>query len=587
MKQYFVKYKHTFIVWSLIFGFVTASFAPSIYEWNRRTDVKPIRHFELVHNFPTDFNFYVSRIRQGKEGAWLATEKYTSEPHAASLAQVLYVLIGRASDWAHVQTPYVWFSYHVARILFGILALYAIWRFVAFHGKGFSWQVLTFLVVVTASTWPKFEWVAGWPRFGAYMAWWTQVNELQRIAFLPHVLFGQAVMTFVLWVLAGGFITKKHPGNYVFLGIIGLALGIVFPPALLFSYVVIAVLTTGEVVGFGLSVFTAKKSAFKKSLAAWFSDSIIGRFIYGVISAPALIYYSLLFREYPWKRLVEYDVVNPPPFEFREYFLALGPTLPLGILGGIVLLLHLRNASARRFKVALAWVTAWLLMLLIFSHIPQQSPMRFGQMTPHVPLGILTVYLFGIIASYLKKIKELKPIRFSVFFVPIFMVCIGLLNMFSSYMWLQDFVDHKLRADIPLVPKGASVMYPLRTLIDTYKWLEVYTPRDAVVLADETTSNYIPVYSGNTTFVGHANTVDHEIKLAATHNFYRKQFNNEIELGWIREKGIDFIIYGPEEKEHSGWIDDLREFYPQLEQVYENDYFKIYRLPLEADISVE
>jgi hypothetical protein len=38
----------------------------------------------LVHNFPTDFNFYRSRIREGMDGKWLVTERYTSEPHEES-----------------------------------------------------------------------------------------------------------------------------------------------------------------------------------------------------------------------------------------------------------------------------------------------------------------------------------------------------------------------------------------------------------------------------------------------------------------------------------------------------------------------
>lgn len=579
MKSWFIHHQRTFIVWGMIVFFVAFSFSPTIYEWGVRWKTKPARYFELVHNFPTDYNFYLSRIRQGKEGAWLAREKYTSEPHDPSLSQVLYVLIGRASDWAHIQTPYIWISYHVMRLFFAALLLYVIWKYVASHNAQFAWQALAFLVVITASTWPKLESVAGWPRFGAYMAWWTQANELQRITFLPHVLFGQAALVFVMWVLSGGFITRKHPGNYIFLGVVGLVMGIVFPPALLFSYAVIAVLTIGEFISLGartLPTITAKK---KREFVVWSTDVVLGRFVYGILSVPALVYYMFLFRILPWKRLVEFDIVNPPPFEFGEYFLSLGPTLPLGVLGLIVLFFHRTQKGAKQFSVAASWVIAWFGVLYIFTRIPQQSPMRFGQMAPHVPLGILTMYLFTVVISYLRRIRELRPIRHYVFFIPMVMVVVGLLNMASSFLWLRDFVDHKLRADIPLVPKGASVMYPLGDIIESYKWLEVYTPRDAVVLADETTSNYIPVYSGNTTFIGHANTVELETKLAATRNFYRNILGAEEEQAWIAQQEIDYIMYGPEEKENNGWqIEDLRDVYPLLELVYENPTMKIYRL---------
>src|SRR3989344_3050633 len=189
----------------VIFGFiiflVLVSMAPTLYEWNARGRIHADRHFELVHNFPTDYNLYLSRIREGKEGAWLATEKYTSEPHAPSLSQVMYVLIGRLADISHIQTPYVWFAYHVARVFFAGFFLWVIWKVAqwAFQGKGFFWQLTTFLLIVSQSTWPKFELVRAVPRLGGWMPWYTMADSLQRTTFMPHVLLAQAILIITLW----------------------------------------------------------------------------------------------------------------------------------------------------------------------------------------------------------------------------------------------------------------------------------------------------------------------------------------------------------------------------------------------------
>lgn len=571
----------SFIVALVILFFTLVGLSPTIYEWNIKSRTKPIRFFELVHNFPTDYNFYLSRIRQGKEGAWLAREKYTSEPHDPSLLQVLYVMIGRVSDWAHVQTPYLWFSYHAMRIFFGVFLLYCIWRFVSWHINGFRWQLFSFIVVVTASTWPKLEWVAGYPRFGGYMAWWTQIDSLQRLLFLPHVLVGQALLVFIAWVFAGGFITRRHPGNYIFLGIVGFILGIIFPPALFFLYFLLAVLTVGEVFwGWLFTVGTGKSMReYVRWLQSWAVRHLSGRIIFGVLSLPTFLYFSLLFSQYPWKRLVEYDTIVKAPFTFWEYFMGLGPTFPLGLLGAALLLLNFGTYEARRLRIVVTWVIAWLSLMFIFTQIPQQSPSRFGQMMPQVPLGLLTVYLFMQIKTYLQKRLHLKQWANTVFVIPAICILLGLGTMASSFMWLKDFVDHKLRADVPLVPTGASVMYPLKDLIETCIWLEMYTTRDTVILAGHATSNYIPVYSGNTTFIGHANTVNLEIKQAAVTNFYVRRLPIQEELAWIKQQGIGYIVYGPEEMEMNGGITDLKELYPSLEQVYENTYFRIYKAP--------
>ncbi len=579
---------HTVVVWLLITVFVLIGMSPTVYEWSVRWKTRPERYFELVHNFPTDYNLYLSKIRQGKEGAWLAREKYTSEPHAPSLSQVLYVLIGRLAHFSHIQTPYVWFAYHVARVFFAGLLLWVIWNVVdwAMTHAVFRWKILTFLLVVTASTFPKLEWVRGYPRFGGFMPWYTQVDSLQRTTFMPHVLLSQALLVFIIWVFSGGFIRKQTPGNFVFLGVVGIILGIIFPPGMFFIYSVLAVVTAGELVGrvavckhktAHMKRRQEKRAVWKSQLTQWFLEDLSGRIIFILLTAPTFVYYMLLFTEYPWKRLVEFDVLHPTKFSMLEYFAALGATLPLGIIGaGAVFVFGKLDTFVQldKCKYFIAWIAAWLMLLFIFQNIPQQSPTRFSQMMPHLPLAVLTGLLFYQLATRARSV-----IAHALSLIPILIVLLGLGSMASSYMWLKDFVDHKLRANIPLVPHGPQVMYPLRDIIDGLVWLQVNTPRDSIVISGETTGNYIPVYAGNTAYVGHANTVNLEIKLAEVGNFYRKHLPIDEELNWLNRTNASYVFYGPEEKEGNGWKEDLREFYPSLVLVYENQSVKIYKVP--------
>lgn len=566
----------------LILVFILASLTPTFYEWGRRNDIKPIRTFELVHNFPTDYEFYLSRIREGKEGAWLATEKYTSEPHAPSLSQVLYVFIGRVSDWAHIQTPFVWFSYHAMRVFFAALVLLVLWKMVEWLKVGILWQVIIFILAATASTWPKFEMVDGWPRFGGYMPWYSLMDSMQRITFLPHVLFGMAMLAFILWVFAGGFITKKHIGNWVFLGCIGIVLGIVFPPALLFIYGVLLVLTIWEIGEIFLDR-AISSSGKKKALTTWAIEKFSGRFIFGLMSGPTFIYYSLLFTQYPWKRLVEFDVLHPTQFSYMEYFLAVGPVLPLGLLGIVAVLLTRKSEMSKKLTIFVVWVVTWLLFMFIFNFIPAQSPTRFTQMLPHVPLAILTGYLcmqLPLLASSLLKKSELAKNEGLIAIgriLPIVIILFAFGTMASSFMWQKDFVDHKLRADIPLVPLGADVMYPLKDLTDAMIWLQVNTPRSAVVLSGMGTGNLIPVYSGNTAFLGHANTVDSETKEIAVANFYRQTLPLAEEMDFLKTRGIGYIIFGPEERDIAGGV-ELSSLYPALSKTFENGFVQIFKV---------
>ena len=243
--------------------------------------------------------------------------------------------------------------------------------------------------------------------------------------------------------------------------------------------------------------------------------------------------------------------------------MAVGPVLPLGLLGALLVFVKFE-----KLKFFVAWVAAWLLFLFVFDKIPQQSPTRFTQMAPQIPLGILTAWVFY---SLSKKIK----ISWISLIIPIVIILLGMGSMASSYMWLRDFVDHKLRATIPLVPQGAEVMYPMQEIIDGLTWLQVRTPRSAVVLAGMTTSNNIPVYSGNTSYVGHANTVNLEDKLMSMESFY----NRRLPLSWAKSQGISYIFYGFEERDIAGGVEDLRTFYPELVQTYATQNVKIYKVP--------
>lgn len=268
------------IFFLLALVFVLFSLFPTGYELANKGRLRPNRAFELVHNFPTDYNFYLSRIRQGIEGRWTVLEKYTSEPHSGSFLHVLYLWMGRVGQWVRVPWGRSGDVYHVGRIVFGMALLLLIAEYAKksfrkdseysedqtisrsdylrvrsadfpkhrisesseFSGK---WQLLAFLLAVTASTWPKLVYVEVVPRFGGYMSWWSVMDSLQRITFIPHLLVGQALIVFLLLATSDERVMRR-PGNWIFLGILAFLLGMVFPPGLVFVIATLGVLTILE-----------------------------------------------------------------------------------------------------------------------------------------------------------------------------------------------------------------------------------------------------------------------------------------------------------------------------------------------------
>lgn len=156
------------------------------------------------------------------------------------------------------------------------------------------------------------------------------------------------------------------------------------------------------------------------------------------------------------------------------------------------------------------------------------------------------------------------------------MILVGFGVMYSSWLWQRDFVDHKIRAGLPLVPTGSYVLYPLKDFISAMTYIQDATSRDTVILAETTAGNYIPVESGNTVYVGHANTVRAEEKELAVKQFFSGRMSAEEALVWLRRENLHWIYFGPQEREDGG-ISDLSRTYPFLRAVYKNAFVTVYQ----------
>jgi len=596
----------------LIIGFVLFSLSPTFYELSQKNKIQG-RSFELVHNYITDYNFYLSRIREGIEGRWTVIEQYTTESHQGSFIQIFYLLLGKIQVFSSNPFLSATAIYHIARIVFGaaVLLMTALWVRMLF--PTLLWQVMAFLLVVTASVWPHVVPVGESVRFGGPMAWWTLMDNLQRITFLPHLLFGQAMLSFLLFT-GGNSETLRRSQNWIFLGLLAFILGMVFPPGLVFVGVAYGVMILMEVLVMPdvirhLPLFLRFRLGGRNDREnSWIFTHVVSRVMIGLISFPSFLYFSLMFTLYPWKRLVELDIIHPLPFQFPEYIAALGPTLPLGILG-LLFVLFLKD---KKFMSVVAWVLAWLLCLFVFQYIPQQSPLRFSEMLPHVPLGILTTYVFYVIyiraevgmaflahlssniicrifhskdetcVSVLKKsylparkgFSGVYVIKMLVLTIPIFIIVVGIGVMISSFFWQKDFIDQKVAAGFPGIAMNNVIVYPINGFTDALTFIQENTPKGAIILSDMTAGNYIPPYTGRRVFVGHNNTVFLEDKLEAVHAFYRGEMKHADV--WLTNEHISFIFFGPEERE-VGKLSELQTVYPFLNEVYRNNDVIIYK----------
>lgn len=114
--------------WALPLGLATAlavlTLIPYIYAW---TAQPPGRVFMGFFFLGDDANTYLAKMREGWEGAWRWTNRYSTEPGTGAWFFVFWIVLGHIAAWTHAS---LMFTFHAARVLGAFALLGAGWLFI-------------------------------------------------------------------------------------------------------------------------------------------------------------------------------------------------------------------------------------------------------------------------------------------------------------------------------------------------------------------------------------------------------------------------------------------------------------------------
>lgn len=543
MSMILAKYK-LHIISFLIFLFTFLSFLPTIHDLslsNKLYDQN--REFILEHNYYwPDFNLYLSKIRQGQEGKLFPKELYSSEPHSGSLIQIFYSILGMIGKIIGLDPN---FSYQLGRLMLTPILLLVIFLLTTHVFKNSLWQIIGFITIVVSSSFPKFTTGEGGQLIvQRYMEWWSNIDSLQRIAFIPHILFGQIVSFLVFYFLLkkNWIVTSK---DILIYAIVGNILGLIFPPSL--------ITLNSVIILFAIIKIIKTRNLYPHLYLIFFV----------LVSLLSQIYIWDLTRQIPWIALVHVHRINHMLIPFTEYLLALGPVVILAFIGIIVSLFQ----KDKKMTPFILWIVVSFFYSIVFTHYKEQSPLRFTQGGIHIPLGILGYY------AIFQSLKIFPKTIIYLFLILYFIENLFILKL--SWDWQYIFNVARARANIPPVAYPPQTVHPLKKWMDAMRFLRENTRRDDVIVAEISAGNHIPAYAGNTVYFGQVNTYDYDRKYALVQKFFTGLMTwNEAQV-FLRTGRIRYIFFGPQERERAS-NKNLAEFYPFLKPVYQNDAVTIY-----------
>jgi|SRR3989339_1697627 len=541
-----------YFIFVFAFSILFVSYIPNIHEVSVSNILPPDRTMIAgEHSYTYDYNVYLSKIKQGLEGRNSVIDKYDNHPQEKGIFLVMtYLIAGKIGSIFNLTPALI---YHFLRIFTGILWISTIIFLNIYFLKKITLINLGVTLSLLTASFPVFYQFEGQTWVTFYMNWWTELDILKRISFIPHDTINYifiAIFTILLSQLDKNI-------KYFYLICVLLFFSVLVQP----SGAILFLISWGL---YNLIKYFWLKTLPNIQIAEKIKQTVV---IFIAILIP-LLYINNVTNTYPWKSVMDFHTNNPFDFNVKDYILALGPIFVTGIIGGIIALIK----KKQELLGLITWIVGVSIAIILFKFFPYQS-LRFIQTANHIPLTVLTAYLF----SELWKITGIqgRVIKFIIFIIFITIIINGLTQIYFSLKSQNQFIDQRARATIPLVPYPPQVMYPLTDFYNGLKWLEQNSPRSSIVLSKITAGNYIPAYSGNFVYFGHiAETPFYNERTIKVDEFFSGNMSEKQAEEFLKAENINYIFYGPQEKENN--IKDIGKYF-FLKPVYQSPLVIIYR----------
>lgn len=467
-----------------------------------------------------DSNTYLAAMQQGAQGAWRFHLLYTSEDHPGAFLYLFYLLLGHLS--ALTGLPLI-LTYHLARLFCGLALLMVAYFFIAFFIRRRAVRWIAYLLVCFSSG-------LGWlvllisptPPGGISPIdfWLMDAYTFFTILLVPHFCLGVALLLLVFVFMLDYFHRVRMLPLVMAVGASWL-LAVINPYLLLIAGCVLA--------GYWLLLF-----CLRRRLPL---DEAKGLIALGCSLIPPLSYYYWTMTSDPVMRAFsEQDITMSPPLSF--YILGYGLVFLLAI-GGFIHILRQRGERE-------LFLTTWLVVVAIMLYFPFQVQRR-SITGLHIPLCILAslgLFKYVLPAVYRSRVSRAisRALSYDRRRLRLFILNLIVVATFPSNLYL-------LASASLAVLQGHPTLFHTEAENEAIDWLAENSQPTDTILCSYWVGNYIPARIGHRVFLGHWDeTIDYIQKKEAVEAFFQSQTDDFTRLSTLREHGIAYLFYGPQER---------------------------------------
>lgn len=516
-------------LWFSIIALAIVAFS-SIPYWAAYSAETSDLRFRGIFFDETDYSVHISMMQSGRMGDWAYQMRFTSEEHQPAFVRMFYLILGHISKWINLDVET---TFHLARWIFGIIALYSIYQLCKKIFPNQSHARAAFLLSVLGAGAGWLQLTLGIPLkpISPIDFWLIDAYVFFSIALFPSFSFTLALMAAALNL----YLDYLDSGKWINIALISL-LAVISQTTNPIAFATIDAAFAGAA---GFLWWKNKKINWKQFYA-------LG--IIGMAQIPLLAYNFLVLAGAPiWSQFTaQNETLSPPP---SFYFWGFFPFWAFALYG-IILAFRKKNPN-------MAAIASWAVSGFALAYLPVLIQRRF-LLGITIPLGILAIYGLSHMVEYATRKPSILSKRKGL--------------VYFSYVLLASISSIYLILGLGLYmqTRPADKFYP-RDLESALVWLDKNTAPNDFVLASDTTGQLVAQRTRLKTYVGHLmETLFFEDKLSSVEAFY----NGSAPANWLQQTPVRWVIFGPYEKGIApAFIPP-----PDLQLVYQNKTVQIYKV---------
>jgi len=474
--------------------------------------------FPLIHNYAPDYNLYLHYMRQGWDGHFLINTNYTPETYPDRFVYPIYIVLGHAAGLFSISLPV---TYNLSRLVFGIVFLYLITRLIQTVYPTSPWKRKgAYFFCILGTGFVGFDGI----HLVRYLPFWTEINILERFAYIPHHLFAKMLSIGVILLLAEAIKqpsvkNDKHNSFSNLNSKLRLPIRLRSPfsrpwvnKLLIAAFLGILTGLSSPYVLINLEI-TLVFTAFLYAVSFRNNRKILIRTVGMLVFFMAVSSLSLIYQRwveqasFPWTSYIDWEK-QVFPLDIPSFLLSLGPLFWFSLLA----VPEFFRKKSFLSLLLVAWLFEPIIGIVFISKLGILTNVRFLSGSHFIPIGIIGAWGVICVSKFIASKSHIKP--------KIIGCTIVLLCSIIFFLNIKINLSDNLHTFSP----GFYNYFIPTQLWQGFDYLNNYTPPGAIVLSNGYTGNLIPAYTHSKAVLGHlTHTYNLSVKEQEALRFFRQE----------------------------------------------------------------